>query len=67
MRVGLTLPQVGDAVTVQAVEAFARGAELLGFGFPKRSSRSISEIIEPEAVTPGVVVTVVIDGGWVMQ
>jgi len=38
-------------------------AELLDFDFPQRASRSISQIIEPDAVTPKVVVTIVIDGG----
>lgn len=38
-------------------------AQLLDFSFPLRSARPILRIIEPDAVVPKVVVTIVIDGG----
>jgi hypothetical protein len=38
-------------------------AKLLDFDFPQRSSQSLSGVIKPDAVTPRLVVTIVIDGG----
>jgi hypothetical protein len=38
-------------------------ADLMNFRFPKRSSKSIAEVLKPTDATPKLIVTAVIDGG----